>query len=142
DNSNTRNLSSVNGTVNIGDQVTVDGDASTVNGALRVGNSTVSGDVETVNGSIKLSGSTVERNMKTINGSIKLYAGSRLLGDITIQKTRGRYNWSKALKIELRDGSVVEGDIINEDPDREVEVYLRDGSAVNGKIEGAEVIRD
>ena len=137
-----REVSSVNGSVKIGDRVTVDGDASTVNGTLRVGESTIQGEVSTVNGTIKLNGSTVERDITTVNGTIKLDQGARVAGNLIIKENRGRNNWTKPLKIELRGGSVIEGDVIVEDSDREVELRLLGGSSVNGKVEGAEVVRD
>lgn len=137
-----REISSVNGSVRIGDRATVDGDVSTVNGTLRAGESTIQGEVSTVNGTIKLNGSTVERDIMTVNGRITLDRGTRVAGNLIIKETRGRNNWSKPLKIELRGGSVVEGDVIVEDSDRKVEIRLLDGSSVGGKIEGADVVRD
>ena len=45
----------------------------------------------------------------------------------------------KPLIIKLTDGSVVEGDIINEDDRFDVHVVLADGSKVLGEIKNAEV---
>ena len=141
----TRDLSSVNGAVRVGERVQVDGNVSTVNGTLRIGDqSTISGNVETVNGSIDLRGATVERDIETVNGGIVLDQGAIVRGSIIVPATRSRGNkkWRGTLDIELRGGSSVVGDIRVEDEDRKVRVILRDGSTVGGQIQGAEIVRE
>ena len=141
----TRDLSSVNGSVRVGRRVTVDGDLRSVNGTVRSAEETVvTGSVGTVNGTIELDGTTVQEDLQTINGRVVLDRGSRVLGDLVIEDTRSR-DWSsrrKPLEIELRGGSVIEGDVDVRDKDRKVIVRLSGGSAVMGQVRGAEVVQE
>ncbi len=146
DGARTHNISSVNGGIRIGERVTVDGDIESVNGSLRVGeDSTVSGHVETVNGGIDLSGVTIERSVRTVTGKIVLDRGTRIEGDIVVRESRGWNGWGgrrQVQEIELRDGSIVTGDILVEDDERKVRVTLSGGSVVQGRIQGAEVVQE
>ena len=145
DGSRTRDLSSVNGTVRVREGVTVDGDVTTVNGTARSGRDTVvTGSVETVNGSIELLGTTVHEDLRTINGRVLLEGGTRVQGDLIVEETRNN-GWNsrrKPLEIELRDGSVIEGNVDVRDEDRKVIVRLSGGSAVNGQVLGAKVVEE
>lgn len=145
DDSRTRDLISVNGRVRVGDRVSVDGNLRSVNGAVEAGEETVvTGRVETVNGGIDLRGTTVQDDLQTVNGRVRLDRGSRILGDLVIEG-RNNHGWSshsKPLVIELRDGSVIEGDIDVRDEDRRVTVRLSGGSSVKGQVRGAEVVRE
>ena len=68
-----------------------------------------------------------------------------MTGDITI-KRRG---WSffdlfrsrSRIRIRVRGGSVVEGDIINTSRKTSLEVILEDGGRVEGEVRGGRVIR-
>ena len=145
DDSKTRDLSTVNGSVRVAQRVTVDGDLSSINGTVESGEGTVvTGTVETVNGTIELLGTTVHEDLRTINGRVVLDRGSRVRGDLVIEDTRSR-DWNsrrKPLEIELRAGSVIEGDVDVRDKDREVIVRLSGGSAVMGQVRGAEVVNE
>lgn len=145
DDSRTWDLTSVNGRVRIGARVTVDGDLSSVNGSVDSGEeSVVTGRVETVNGGIELRGTTVQGDLQTVNGHVVLDRGSRVEGDLVVEG-RNNHGWTshqKPLVIELRDGSVVEGDVEVRDEDRKVTVRLSGGSAVNGQVRGAELVRE
>jgi len=145
DDSKTRDLVAVNGGIRVGDRVSVDGDLRSVNGAVEGGEKTVvTGRVETVNGGIDLRGTTVEGDLRTVNGHVVLDRGSRVLGDLVIEgrNNHGRSSHSKPLVIELRDGSVVEGDVDVRDEDRKVVVRLSGGAAVKGQVRGAEVVQE
>lgn len=145
DEARTRDLTTVNGSVRVRARVTVDGDLRSVNGTLESGEGTVvTGTVETVNGTVELTGTTVREDLRTINGRIVLDRGSRVHGDLVIEETRG-HDWGsrrKPLEIELRDGSVIEGDVDVRDEDRKVIVRLSGGSAVMGQVRGAEVVNE
>ncbi|MCP4901908.1 MAG: hypothetical protein GY906_33505 [bacterium] len=140
----THDLASVNGKVRVGDRVTVDGDLRSVNGTIGAGDGTIiTGGVETVNGSIKLIGTTVHQDLQTVNGHVLLDRGSRVQGDLVIEDSNSR-SWErrKPLEIELRDGSVIEGNIEVLDEDLEVTVRLSGGATVMGQVRGAEVIQE
>ncbi len=124
------------------DGVRVDGDIETVNGGVSCGRGVeIAGGVKTINGKIRLYSTLVSRDVKTINGEITLEDQSRVRGDIVIEgKRRGFEDWNK-LTIKIKN-SIVEGDIIVEDEDANVQVYLSDGGKVMGKIEHAEVINE
>jgi hypothetical protein len=137
----------INQSIRVDDGEFRDGSLSTVNGGITIGDgATVEGRCEsvnaTVNGPIKLTGAEVDANVTTINGDITLRVGSTVGGDIVIEEARGNNSRrERPLEIELEGGSIVEGNVIVEDPDYPVRLYLRDGSRVMGKIEGAEVIK-
>ena len=57
-----------------------------------------------------------------------------------MKDTKGNSDRHRRLTIELSGESVVEGDIIVEDRDIEVQVYLLDDSKVLGRVKNAEVI--
>ncbi|MEM1206841.1 MAG: hypothetical protein AAGN66_26645 [Acidobacteriota bacterium] len=135
-------VGTVNGSIDVGTDVVVDGAVESVNGSVKCDRGTVvRRDVETVNGSIKLAGTTVEGKIETVNGTIVLDRGTRVVGDVIIQKSRGwGGNRRKALEIHVRDGSVIEGDVIARGSKRPVVVRLEGGGRVNGEIRGAEVI--
>ncbi len=143
DGARTRDLSSVNGGIRIGDRVTIDGDVESVNGSLRIGDqTTVSGHVETVNGGIDLNGAAIEHDVMTVNGRIVLDQNARVQGNIVVREYRGWSGRRRTLEIHLRDGSNVAGDIVVEDGARKVRVTLSGGAAVQGQIHGAEVIQE
>lgn len=144
DNSRTKDLHTVNGSVRVGERVTVDGDLRSVNGSISASDGTsVTGGIETVNGSINLDGATVEQDLSTVNGGVVLDRGSRVMGSLIIEDTNSRKRWDrKPLEIKLRDGSVIEGDIEVLEEDRKVIVYISGGAAVMGQIRGAEVVRE
>ncbi len=95
-------VTTVNGGIDISDQVSIN-HAETVNGGIRVGEGvTVSGSLESVNGGIRTnSGTVVENQIETVNGRIRL--SSTQVGN-NIETSNG--------DIDIRDGSVVEGDIV------------------------------
>jgi len=144
DDSRTENLYSVNGAIRVGDRVTIDGDLQTVNGTIGTGeNTVVTGGVESVNGDADLVGTTVYADLQTVNGSLTLDRGSRIQGNVIVEESHGNnHHRQKPLRIDIRNGSVVEGDIDILDKDREVIVRLSSGGTVVGQIRGAEVIEE
>jgi DUF4097 and DUF4098 domain-containing protein YvlB len=143
DNSEVGELQTVNGCIWIGSNTSVNGDASTINGWIRCkSGAQIYGMLSTINGAITLTETVVTRYLTTINGNITLAQRSKVQGDIIIRRrSDGSSSPKKPLIIELSDGSVVEGDIINNDDRCQVQVIIADDSKVLGEIKNAEVRR-
>lgn len=134
-------IQSVNGPIRLQDDVTVKGDIGAVNGPVDcMSGVLVSGSIETVNGPVNLTHAKTRRNIETVNGHITLRDGAIVQGDIRIEGNKSKSGSQRPLVIRLEGESVVEGNIIVEDDDREVEVYLIDGSQVKGEIRNATVM--
>lgn len=146
-------VSTVNGSVSIGDGAAVD-EASTVNGSIRLGphataremsavngrltleqDSTVSGEVSNVNGDIRIAGAHITGNIETYNGSIDVGANSRIDGDIIVKKSKSNwFSWKgNPPRIVIGPGAVVKGTMRFE---REVELYVSDKATI-GSVVGA-----
>jgi len=83
-------LTTVNGGIRVGPNAVVAGPVSSVNGSIRFAEGTrVDGDVRTANGDIRLLQTHVSRDLVTRNGDITLSQGSRVEGDIIVQRRRG-----------------------------------------------------
>jgi len=97
-----RDVHTVNGGIDLSDNVEIDS-AETVNGGIRVGTDVkVNGSLETVNGGIRTDGGTViEDRVRTVNGKIRLH-----------ETHVGRDVQTSNGDIELRNNTVVEGDLI------------------------------
>lgn len=140
DGSRVRRLSTVNGAIECGRDVTIDTSIETVNGSVSLeAGSRVDGGIETINGGIELVHASVAHDIRTVNGWVRLAENSVVGGDLIVVRKRGT-NRRRPLDIELGGGSVIEGDIIVEDPSIEVRVLLSGGSEVRGRVENAEVI--
>jgi len=141
----THGHSTVNGSISVGANSTIDGSLDTVNGTIRVDENTRVEDVETVNGSIHLASGvsvedvgsvngairlganvTVDGEVSVVNGKISLGKGtkvsgevSNINGDITLQGAEAGRDLSTINgDVSLSDGSVVRGDLIVEKPGR------------------------
>jgi DUF4097 and DUF4098 domain-containing protein YvlB len=131
----------VNGDVKLQERVQVDGNVTSVNGAIKLAqNAAVEGKLENVNGAIKLDGARVGSGIKTVNGDIIVGEGSRVDGDIVVEKPRGMsfFRDKHIPKIVIRPGAQVTGTMRFE---REVELHVSDQAKV-GKIIGATPIKD
>ena len=143
DGASVRGAETVNGAIRIGTEASLDGDVETVNGAIKAGSGTrIEGDVETVNGGVELLGTKVTGNLHTRNGSVRLKDGSRVQGNLVVEKVRSGWFFGRksSLKIYI-DGAIVGGDVVVKDSDRDVQVILSGGGKVEGQIRGAEVVR-
>jgi len=139
--SRVEDLQAVNGGIDIEREVVVRGDVESVNGSVYCEEGTeVSGTVSTVNGGIDLENTLVKRDLTTYNGDILLSDETTVVGDIIVKKNRGRSHRRHPLRIEIRDNSVVQGDIIVKDRDIEVIVELSSGGRVEGRVRNAEVV--
>jgi predicted acyltransferase (DUF342 family) len=142
DESRVRKLQTVNGRIETGENVEVEGDLETVNGSVRCGVGTrISGRIRTVNGGISLDNTLVEEDLVVNNGDILLRSESRVRGDIIVRRSRGSKR-NRRMRIEIADESVVEGDIEVRDPRLRVVVILTGGGRVLGDIEDAEVRKE
>lgn len=81
-----RTAGTVNGGISVGESVTVKGSLETVNGGINVGEgSEVTDTVSTVNGTIRLRNVHVGEDVKTANGDIEIKDGSVIDGDVIIK---------------------------------------------------------
>jgi len=144
--SHTGSLKTVNGKIRLGEEVTVTGFLRTVNGGIRtLRGCGIGSHLSSVNGSISLDETRVEAGISTCNGDISLERNSRVIGDITI-KRRG---WSffdlfrsrSRVRVYIRSGSVVEGDIINTSRKTDLEVILEEGGRIKGEVRGGRIVR-
>jgi predicted acyltransferase (DUF342 family) len=137
--------STVNGSISVGADCTIDGSLDTVNGTIRVDENTSVKDVETVNGSIRLASGVSTEDVGSVNGSIRLAERVTVAGEVTV--VNGKISLGKGTKvahevsnvngeikldgadvahdlstvngdITLSDGAIVRGDIIVEKPGR------------------------
>ena len=142
-NSQVKDLQTVNGGISVGSKAIVIGDIESVNGTVKCESDvSIEGEISTVNGMIEIESTEVIKNIHTYNGNITLKEKSKVQGDIVIQKNRGDSDFRGPLIIKIINGSVVDGDIIVEEEDIEVQVYLSGGGKVNGTIENAKVIKE
>jgi len=140
DQSRVEDLTTVNGSIRIGEGVTVDGDVESVNGTVDLDSgSGVSGKVASVNGSINLRQSIIQRDVRTVNGDIQLRDHSVVKGDIVIEGKFAGSERSRPIEIEVAGGSIVEGDVVVK-RNVDVRLILSEGGKVLGRVEGAEIV--
>jgi DUF4097 and DUF4098 domain-containing protein YvlB len=163
--------SSVNGSITVGADAVVTGGARTVNGSIRVDDGAKIERADTVNGSIRLGEDVESESLGTVNGTIAVGARTKVAGEIgavngrislasesvvedSIENVNGRIEMVAAQvggnvstvsgDIELKDASVVNGDLVVEKPsswgwgksrDRKPRIVIGPGSRVVGTIE-------
>jgi DUF4097 and DUF4098 domain-containing protein YvlB len=130
--------STVNGSISVGSDSTIDGSLDTVNGTIRVDENTSVKDVETVNGSIRLASGVSTRDIGSVNGSIRLGERVTVAGEISV--VNGKISLGKGSKVaheisnvngEIKlDGADVAHDVSTVNGD----VTLSDGAIVRGDI--------
>jgi DUF4097 and DUF4098 domain-containing protein YvlB len=135
-------LTTVNGSVSVGENATVDGRIEAVNGSITVKqSSTVAEDVGNVNGKIDLQGSEVAGNVSTVSGDIELQDAAVVKGNVIVEKPSswgfGNKN-DRTPKIIIGPDSEVRG-VIN--LGREVELYISETAKVGG-VEGVMSMND
>src|SRR6056297_3097921 len=126
-------VAGVNGSVDIGEEARIEGSVEIVNGlvVLRAG-SVVDQDVSSVNGQIRLEGATAG-SVKNNNGGIVLERGSRVLGELRVEKSR----FAKAndpVTVIIHADCEVTGPLVFERP---VKLQIHESATV-GEIQGAE----
>lgn len=142
-------LSSVNGSIKIGENCQVRGSCSTVNGSITVDDKSVVEDVSSVNGSVRIGQDcTIEGDAQTVNGDIYIEAGTKVEGEV--QSVNGKIELEgvdvrRNLEtinggITLADKTIVGGDIIVKDNKgtssrkRRLKIYLENKSVVEGDV--------
>ena len=118
-------MTTVNGAINIAENVLVDGEVEAVNGEIDLDTgSEVRRNVSNVNGKIELRASKVGGDVSTVSGDIELADAAEVMGDIVVEKPNG-WGWgnkkSRIPKVVIGPGSRVHGDIRIE---REAELYI------------------
>jgi DUF4097 and DUF4098 domain-containing protein YvlB len=140
--SRVRTLQTVNGSIDLGERVIVRGHVYSVNGSVCCQPGVrIERGISSVNGKVDLAGATVARDIKTCNADVTLRDKSIVEGSIIVRRHDDHSEHRERLEIRVADGSVVQGDVIVQDPDVDVAVYLTDGGIVQGRIEGAAVFR-
>lgn len=134
-------IQTVNGGIQVGRRSRVIDDVDTVNGRIRCETGVeVGGSLGSINGAIELEQTKLTGNLTTINGNILLARGSHVKGSIFVKDANGNSNRMHPLTIKLTGGSIVEGDVINQNDRIEVQVIIDQDSQVRGRIENAEVV--
>jgi len=141
DNSSATRIKSVNGSIRVGKGVQIEEMIDSVNGSIKCETGTTIGEgIDTVNGSVTLYGTEVRDGIITYNGHIKLKESSVINKDIIIKKSKSNFinrilgKKRKILRIRLSGNSIIKGDIINKDENREVILEMDEGCRVEGKL--------
>jgi hypothetical protein len=100
--------STVNGSISVGSDATINGSLDTVNGTIRVDSNSKVEDVETVNGSIRLSDGVSAEDLESVNGSIRLAQNVTVDGEVAV--VNGKITLDKGTSV-ARDVSNVNGEI-------------------------------
>lgn len=130
--------STVNGSITIGRDATIDGTVETVNGTIRVGENSRIERAETVNGSVRLADGVTATGIESVNGSIGLGGNVVVEGEVAVVNG----------KIEIGRGSRVAEDVSNVNGEIEVsgaeiggdlttvngDVYLKDETVIVGDL--------
>jgi len=128
-------IQTVNGSISLGSGAMAHGSVESVNGEVQCEDGVkIEGEIHTINGSIDLHKTETASDVTTINGNITLDAMSRVKGNVIIKDNKGNTNESSVQKIVISGGSIVEGGIRVEDPDKKVQVILSGGGEVKGRI--------
>jgi len=134
-----RNLSTVNGSIEVARDVVVEGNVEAVNGRITLGGgSKVANDLGNVNGDIELEASEVGGDVSTINGDIELAEGAVIMGDLVVEKPGSSTSSKREPRVVIGPGSRVQGVIRLE---REVKLYISDSAEVGG-VEGVMTLDD
>lgn len=93
DESSLTSAETVNGGIRIGREVRIEEKVSTVNGGIRTERGTdIGGKLSTVNGTIRITDTTVANDIQTTSGDIEIRNGSIVEGDLIVRKNT---NWWK-----------------------------------------------
>jgi len=130
-----RDVSTVNGSIDVAENVTINGRIEAVNGEIQIRKgSVVARDVSNVNGEIELVASLVGGDLSTVSGDVELRDGAEVKGDIIVEKPGG-WGWSskksRIPEVVIGPGSRVHGNIRLE---REVKLYISETAEVGGVV--------
>lgn len=143
DGEETGGQTSVNGSISVGTDATVNGGVKTVNGKIRIDDRSSIRNATTVNGSIRLGDGVTAREITTVNGSITAGRNCEIDGGIeavngsvelgegsvvadNVENVNGGMEFSKSViggdvktvngDVELANASVIKGDLVVEEP--------------------------
>ena len=107
------NIDSVNGDIDLAQEVTIERSINSVNGDIELSNnSAVKGGISSVNGDIELLETKVDEDIETVNGDVELRSGSIVSGDIVFKRNR-KDNWGNGRpKLIIDESSDVKGRIV------------------------------
>jgi hypothetical protein len=111
--------STLNGSISVGSDATVDGGLETVNGTIRVDDNARIEDAQTVNGSVRIGSGVTARDLTSVNGSITVDEDSTIDGEISVVNG----------KISLKRGTSVSDDVGNVNGEIDI-----DGAAIGGDL--------
>ena len=123
----TNGLRSVNGSISVGNEAIVEGDCSTVNGRITIGENSEVGEISCVNGSISLDRNSKAEEVSCVNGSITLG------GEVKIDGHVATVNGGIRCKREVEIAGNLE--TVNGDMQTEETYILGDMKRVNGDID-------
>lgn len=96
-------VSTVNGSITVGENATISGGVETVNGTIRIDENSRLEDAETVNGSIRIAAGVTTEDVTSVNGSIRLGENVSVGGEVSVVNG----------KISLDKGTSVADDVSN-----------------------------
>ncbi len=139
DGEQTGSLSSVNGSITVGNSAIVDGEVETTNGSISIGDNVRFQTAETTNGRIRIGSGAMTNSIDTVNGQISVGENASIQGSVetvnggihlsrgsTVGEDVGTVNGSLSVEgtdvggdlstvmgsVELTEGSIVRGDVI------------------------------
>lgn len=148
-------LKTVNGSIKIKENASVANDVETVNGQISAeGNNMIGGDLNTVNGGVKLgegvevngsvgatngtlqfTGAHVKRDVTLRSGKVEFKTSTVIDGNLVIEGTKQKIKSENPTEIFLYDQTVIKGDIILKDSEREVNLHMMDDARVEGSMD-------
>lgn len=133
-----KNISLVNGRIEIGADCRVNGKVSNVNGRIQIDEGTRVLDISNVNGRVSLAeGVAVDGDVSTVNGRIELASSVRVSGEV--ESVNGRINAADGVVIENRI-STVNGRIEMRSAraarvvTNNGDIHLDDGTVISGEV--------
>jgi DUF4097 and DUF4098 domain-containing protein YvlB len=117
--SETGGQSTVNGSISVGDDATVNGGLETVNGTIKVDDNARIENAQTVNGSVRIGSGVSTRDVTSVNGSISVGPNSTVEGKVNVVNG----------KISLSNGSSVSHDVSNVNGEIDI-----DGAGIGGDL--------
>jgi cytoskeletal protein CcmA (bactofilin family) len=117
--SETGGHSTVNGSISVSNDATVNGGLETVNGTIRVDDNARIEDAQTVNGSVRIGSGVTARDLTSVNGSISVGENSAIDGKVNVVNG----------KIGLGRGSSASDDVSNVNGEIDI-----DGARIGGDL--------
>jgi DUF4097 and DUF4098 domain-containing protein YvlB len=130
--------STVNGSITVGRDASIDGSLETVNGTIRVDENSRIGKAKTVNGSVRLAAGVTAGDIGSVNGSLRIAENVTIDGEMSV--VNGRISVARGSRVaddvsnvngEIRiEGAEVGGDLSTVNGD----VWLSDNAVLSGDL--------